>query len=166
MKALSGQAVVVPKTTTGVVESIRILRVSRDSAIRSRARAQREQITERTTTALIERCAGLRPDRENIEDPFHGTKYALRTLAKRVLDLTVEIRDVDVVLQDLVARTTPTLVSKLAIGTGHAAQLLITAGQNIDRLHSEAAFARLCGVAPVPVSPGITQRMRLTCMLV
>lgn len=164
-----------PKTTTGVVESIRILRASRDSAIRSRTRAQlqlrdllitapaelREQITERTTAAFIERCAGLRPDRDSIADPFHATKYALRALAKRVLDLTAEIRDVDVMLQELVARTAPTLVSKLAIGTGHAAQLLITAGQNIDRLHSEAAFARLCGVAPIPVSSGKTQRMRL-----
>lgn len=175
MKALSGQAAVVPKTTTGVVESIRILRVSRDSAIRSRTRAQlqlrdllitapaqlREQITERTTAALIERCASLRPVRDNISDPFHATKYALRTLAKRIMELTAEIRDVDMVLQELVAQTTPTLVSKLAIGTGHAAQLLITAGQNIDRLHSEAAFARLCGVAPIPVSSGKTQRMRL-----
>lgn len=53
------------------------------------------------------------------------------------------------------------MVSKLAISTGHAAQLLITAGQNIDRLRSETAFARLCGVSPIPVSSGKTQRMRL-----
>jgi transposase len=165
----------VPKSTTGVVEAIRILRASRDSAIRSRTRAQlqlrvllstapaqlREQITERTTAALIEGCAGLRPDRDDLADPFHATKHTLRTLAKRILDLTAEIRNVDVALAELVARTAPTLISKLAIGTGHAAQLLITAGQNIDRLHSEAAFARLCGVAPIPVSSGKTQRMRL-----
>lgn len=164
MNALSGQAAAVPKSTTGVVESIRILRVSRDSAIHSRTRAQlqlrdllitvparlREQIAERTTAAFIERCAGLRPDRNNIEDPYHATKHALRTLAKRVSELTAEIRDVDLILKDLVAETSPTLVSKLAIGTGHAAQLLITAGQNIDRLHSEAAYAQLCGVAPIP----------------
>jgi len=49
----------------------------------------------------------------------------------------------------------------MGIGTQHAAQLLITAGQNIGRLHSEAAFARLCGVAPIPVSSGHTHRMRL-----
>ena len=53
------------------------------------------------------------------------------------------------------------MISKVGIGTGHAAQLLITAGQNIDSLTSEAAFARLCGVAPIPGSSGKTKRMRL-----
>jgi transposase len=175
LKALSGQATVVPKLTTGTVESIRILRVARDSAVRSRTRAQlqlrdllitapaalREQTTQRTTAALIERCAGLRPDPQSIAEPFHATKYALRVLARRVLELTAEIRELDKLLNELVTATAPTLITRMAIGTGHAAQLLITAGQNIDRLHSEAAFARLCGVAPIPVSSGKTHRMRL-----
>nr|WP_272928769.1 IS110 family transposase [Leucobacter aridicollis] len=52
-------------------------------------------------------------------------------------------------------------MSRLRIGTIHAAQLLVTAGENVERLHTEAAFARLCGVAPVPVSSGKSHRMRL-----
>ena len=49
----------------------------------------------------------------------------------------------------------------LGVGIGHAAQLLVTAGQNIDRLHGEAAFAHLCGADPVPASSGKTVRHRL-----
>jgi transposase len=63
-------------------------------------------------------------------------------------------------LDTLVANVAPTLLSRLG-GKQHAAQLLITAGENIDRLTSEAAFARLCGVAPTPASSGNTHRMRL-----
>jgi hypothetical protein len=55
----------------------------------------------------------------------------------------------------------PTLLTRMGIGTQHAAQLLITAGENIDRLKNEAVFARLCGVAPIPVSSSYTHRMRL-----
>jgi transposase len=66
-------------------------------------------------------------------------------------------------LDPLVKETAPTLVSRLGIETGHGGQLLITAGQNIGQLHSEAAFARLCGVVPIRVSSGHTHRMRLHC---
>lgn len=55
----------------------------------------------------------------------------------------------------------PTLLSCLGVGTQQATQLLITAGQNLERLRSDGAFARLCGVAPGPVSSGQTKRMRL-----
>ncbi len=174
-KALSGQATAVPKTTTGVVESIRVLRLARESAVRSRTRTivqlrslmvtapaeLREQFTERSAAVLIARCAGLRPDLSRLDDPVQATKRALRVMARRIEMLDEEIAEADALLKQLVTRTAPTLTSKLAIGPGHAAQLLITAGQNIDRLHSEAAFARLCGVAPIPVSSGKTHRMRL-----
>lgn len=175
LKALSGQADAVPKKTTGIVESIRIIRLARDSAVRSRTRALlqlrdvlitspaelREQITERTTGALVRRCAGLRPDRDALADPFHAAKHVLRSLAGRIEVFDEEIAEADRQFAVLVRAAAPTLTSKLAIGPGHAAQLLITAGENIDRLRSEAAFARLCGVAPIPVSSGKTQRMRL-----
>lgn len=85
----------------------------------------------------------------------------LRSLAKRIHALDDEITALDAQLEKLVATTAPTLVSRLGIGTGHGAQLLITAGQNIDRLGSDAAFARLCGVAPIPVASGRTHRMTL-----
>lgn len=175
LKALSGQAAATPKTTTGAVEAIRFLRVARDSAVNSRTRALlqlrdllvtapaelREQITERTAGALVKRCAALRPDRDRLADPCHAAKQALRALARRIQAFDEEIGEADRQLSKLVTAAAPTLTSKLGIGPGHAAQLLITAGENIDRLRSEASFARLCGVAPVPVSSGKTNRMRL-----
>jgi len=174
-KAMSGQARVTPKLTTGIVESIRIIRVARDSAVRSRTRAivqmrdllvtapagLREQITETSITTLVIRCANLRPDPARLDEPTQAMKAALRCLARRVQAFDEEITATDRSLDVLVKQAAPTLISKLGIGTGHAAQLLITAGQNIDRIHSEAGFARLCGVAPIPVSSGKTQRMRL-----
>lgn len=175
-KALPGQAAAVPKKiTTGVVKSIRVLRVARDSAVRSRTRTivqllsllvtapaeLRERLTNRSATVLVARCVGLRADLSRLDDPLQATMRALRIMARRIQMLDEEITEADASLKQLVSSTAPTLTSKLAIGPGHAAQLLITAGQNIDRLHSEAAFARLCGVAPIPVSSGKTHRMRL-----
>ncbi|MFE1472137.1 transposase [Nocardiopsis dassonvillei] len=106
-------------------------------------------------------CARLRPDTARLDNPVQAARMALRSLARRVHDLDEEITAVQTQLDRLVARTAPTLVSRVGIGTGHAAQLLVTAGQNVDRLGSEAGLARLCGVAPVPVSSGKSHRMRL-----
>jgi transposase len=90
-----------------------------------------------------------------------AAKFTLRSLARRIEELDEQITCLEAELTSLVQSTAPTLLTRVGIGNGHAAQLLITAGQNIDRLHSEAAFARLCGVAPIPVSSGRTHRMRL-----
>ncbi|MGO3833106.1 MAG: transposase [Microbacteriaceae bacterium] len=69
--------------------------------------------------------------------------------------------ELDHSLTTLVHSNAPTLVSRVGTGTIHAAQLLVTAGENVERFRSEAAFARLCGIAPVPVSSGKSHRMRL-----
>jgi transposase len=61
----------------------------------------------------------------------------------------------------LVKRTAPTTLKLLGVGPIHAAQMLITAGQNIDRIHSETAFAHLCAADPIPASSGKTERHRL-----
>lgn len=92
---------------------------------------------------------------------MQAAKLALRSLARRVTALDDEITDLDAYLESLVTQAAPALTSRFGIGAVHAAQLLITAGQNVDRLNSEAAFARHCGAAPIPVSSGKTQRMRL-----
>lgn len=96
-----------------------------------------------------------------LHDPVQAVKLALRVLAVRAADLDAEIKELENALTTLVNATAPTLVSRVGIGTIHAAQLLVTAGENIARFRSEAAFARLCGVAPVPVSSGKSHRMRL-----
>lgn len=174
-KVLSGEATTRPEDTTGVVEAIRVLAVARSSAVNGRAKLMvqirdvlitapaplREQITAVSSRGKVTQCLRLRPDRTRIADPVQASKMALRSLARRVIDLEAEIGELDIQLAELVTATAPTLISRVGIGIQHAAQLLVTAGQNIDRLTSEAAFARLCGVAPIPVSSGKTHRMRL-----
>jgi transposase len=175
-KVLSGEAKALAKDTTGIIESIRLLKVARESAIKSRTVALL-QIRDVLITApseirehveavkglghRVNRAGALRPDLERLDEPFHAAKFALRQLSRRVKAFDEEIKDVDTHLARLVAECAPHLLSCLGIGTQHAAQLLITAGQNLDRLRNDGAFARLCGVAPIPISSGKTNRMRL-----
>lgn len=172
--ALARRAVGVPKARDGQVEAIRALRVARSSAVKARSQTTnqlkallitapaelREQLRGLTTAKLIDTCARLRPA-GNVADPEHATKTALRRLARRHQFLSEEIHDADTELTALVADAAPRLITLPGVGTEVAGQLLTTAGDNPDRLHSEAAFAHLCGVAPIPASSGRTRRHRL-----
>ena len=86
---------------------------------------------------------------------------ALRSLARRHQQLTDEINQLDKLITPLVRRINPTLIAIFGVGPDTAGQLLVTAGNNPDRLRSEAAFAMLCGAAPLPASSGRTDRHRL-----
>jgi Transposase IS116/IS110/IS902 family len=88
-------------------------------------------------------------------------KAALRRLARRYQQLHTEIGELDAELAVLVTATAPDLLELPGVGVETAGQLLTTAGDNPDRLRSEAAFAHLCGAAPIPVSSGRTNRHRL-----
>ena len=88
-------------------------------------------------------------------------KYTLRTLARRHQQLTAEVNELDQLLKQLVCHIKPVLLEQQGIGVEIAGQLLITAGENPERLRNEGAFAMLCGVAPIPASSGRTQRHRL-----
>jgi len=88
-------------------------------------------------------------------------RIALKSLARRFLDLSDEIADLDTMIQAIVDELAPELVARNSIGYVSAAQLLITAGDNPERLKSEASFAALCGVSPIPASSGKTMRHRL-----
>ena len=90
-----------------------------------------------------------------------ATKFALRSVARRYEALSVEIAELDAHLDRLVAQAAPELVSLPGIGTDNAATLLIVAGDNPERLGSEASFANLCGVAPIEASSGKVVRHRL-----
>lgn len=174
-KALDGRLSTQPKRTTGVVEAIRVLRVARESAVKARSVALvqfqdlvttapaelRESLASHGTRSNVTLASSWRPDVARLSDPTQATKMALRMIAKRIHALNNEIVVIDEQLSRLVEATAPTLISRVGIGTQHAAQLLVTAGENINRLTSEAAFARLCGVAPIPASSGQTHRMRL-----
>lgn len=64
-------------------------------------------------------------------------------------------------MHPLVERTAPALLAMYGVGYDFAAKLLVAAGDNPDRLRSEAAFAHLCGVAPLEASSGKTRRHRV-----
>jgi transposase len=106
-------------------------------------------------------CARLRPSARELRSPSQAAKFALRSLAQRIDSLDREIKTLDRELEQLVATAAPRTTQLLGISTGHAGQLLVTAGQNIDRLPREGSFAALCGASPIPVSSGKTTRQRL-----
>ena len=170
---LAGVAAATPKSGKGEVEMVRMLKSAKDSAVKARTQAVnqmkalvvtapaelRETLDGLTTSALVKRCRSFRPGRLN--NPTAAAKYALRSLACRYRQLSKEIQDLKAELERLTQATAPTLVKALGIGPDTAAALLVAAGSNPDRLHSEAAFASLCGVSPVPASSGKTNRHRL-----
>jgi transposase len=172
--ALNGTAAGTPKTRDGITEAIRALRVARNSAIKARTQTSnqmkallvsgpaglREQLRQLCNTDLIQTCSQLRPAAD-LSQPLAATKSALRTLARRHQYLTAEIKQADSNLKVLVTAAAPQLLTLIGVGVEIAGQLLVTAGDNPDRLHSEAAFAHLAGVAPVPASSGRIHRHRL-----
>jgi transposase len=172
---LAGVATAAPKRRDGIVEAIRVLRTARSGAVKARTAAinqlkallvtapasLREALDGRSTPALVGACARLRPDQTVLADPAQATKAALQAAAQRIQLLEAEIDLADQRLAALVGRAGPRLLQLLAIGNDHAGQLLITAGQHPERLRGEAAFAHLCGVAPIPASSGKVRRHRL-----
>lgn len=89
-------------------------------------------------------------------------RITLKSLGRRYLELHDEIADLDIMIVAIVDELAPNLVARNSIGYESAAQLLLTAGDNVQRLRSEASFAALCGVSPVPASSGKTTRHRLS----
>jgi transposase len=169
-----GRARAVPKDRTGVIESIRVLHTARASAVKARTASLLQladlaviappEVRERVGqggTRIQRDAMSLRPDRARLEQPAQAVKLAMRSLATRVRDLDAEIRDLDTALTTLVTQAAPRLLARPQVGIHAAAQLLITAGQNPDRIRTDAQFARLTGVAPIPASSGRTNRMRL-----
>jgi transposase len=172
--ALSGRAQGAGKTRDGNVEAIRALVVAKRSA-RSTRIASMNQIRHLGFTApdeLRERLRGVSRDRLGTVaaslrpradgDPvLAATKTAIRILGRRVLALDAELADLDAQLTPLVTATAPRLLEVHGVGINTAATLLVTAGDNPDRLRSEAAWAHLCGVAPIAASSGKVTRWRL-----
>jgi len=170
---LSGRAAGTPKTRDAQVEMIRVLRVARPGAMKARIQAGaqldslivaapeaiRSPLRKLGTKQRVRACAAFRPG--PVDDPAAATKTALRALARRWQALQAEIDELDAHLKALVTALAPQLVALPGVGVDTAGQLLVTAGDNPHRLRSEAAFARLCGAAPIPVSSDRTDRHRL-----
>jgi transposase len=182
---LASTATAVPKSKSGSVEVIRMLRIARSTAVKSRTQAfnalhavavvapqpLRDELVKLSGRALVNRCVRLRPDTtpllELIAEPERllvaGAKTALRDLADRCKTLDTEIKALSKQITALVTATAPALVELMGVGAEIAGQLLMTAGDNPERLRSEGAFAKLCGVAPQPASSGKTSgRHRLS----
>jgi transposase len=152
---------------------IRVLRVARRGALKARVAAAeqlygvlysapeelRQPLLGLKTKTLVRTCAAMRPG--PLTSPAAATKASLRTLARRWQQLQAELDQLDGQLQELVAAVAPALVALPGVGVDTAGQLLVTAGDNPQRLRGEASFAHLCGVAPIPASSGRTHRYRL-----
>jgi transposase len=162
------------KTRDGNVEAIRALVVAKRSARSTRittvnqirslgftAPEEIRQTLQRFSRRLIaKQAAAIRP-RAGSDPVTFATKTAIRALGRRVLALDAERKDLDTLLTALVAATAPQLLAVHGIGIDTAATLLVAAGDNPDRLRSEAAWAHLCGVAPIEASSGKVTRFRL-----
>lgn len=170
---LSGCATAAAKSGDGEVEMLRLFKLGKASAIKSRTQAVnqlknvlvcsdpqlRDELAGLTTKALIRHCAHLPV--QTATDVDTATRYTLRLLARRIQQLSAEINELNDRIAATIQRHSPKLLQRTGIGPDCAAELLIAAGDNPERLHSEAAFAALCGTSPVEASSGKTSRRRL-----
>lgn len=171
---LSGEASCTPKARTGAAEGIRALRVARRGAVKASTQAA-NQLRDLIVTApdslrarlqalsraeRVGLAARFRPG--TVGDPVEDTKAAMRAVARRHQWLAEEIAELDGRLTRLVKAAAPDgLLEKQGVAIQVASALLVTAGDNPDRLRSEASFAALCGTSPVDASTGKHPRRRL-----
>lgn len=165
---LAGFATAVPKTADGDVEMIRQLKIAHDSAVTDRTAAiitikamivhasdeLRHETATKSPLMLARHLAALRP--RALETPEDALRHSLRSLARRWLGLDTEAKEMSAMIADLVVRTAPQLLDQFGIGVDTAAEILIVAGDNPERIHSEAALAKLAGISPVPTGSGLT----------
>jgi transposase len=173
--ALSGEAAVTPKSRNGPVEQMRVLLVARRSARQQRIQTLnqlrhvvftapepiRARFKDRYKTGLVSEAAKMRP-RKGSDPISFTTNTVIRDLARRIKALNIEMRQIDRTLAVLIKDVSPSLLALYGLGPDTAATLLVTAGDNPERVHTERAWARLCGVAPLPTGSGKTSgRFRL-----
>lgn len=174
-RLLDGSEVTAPKNRDGAIESVRTMRVARNNAVKAMSVALnalraligtspeelRGQLRKMPRARLIATCTAFDPDLNRLTDPIEATKLALRSLAERINDSRAHADRLKQQLGKVLEQVAPNTMDVFALGPDTAAALVIAIGDNPDRLTSEAAFARLCGVAPIPASSGKTTRHRL-----
>lgn len=176
---LSGRASARAKTGDGPVQIARLYKLAKGSAVKARTQAinqvkavlitahpdLREELTQLNTPDLLRTCARFADDSKDDEGEeetvLQATRATLCLLAHRIVQLTEQIKDVERRLALLAERHIPQLLAVVGIGPDTAVTLLITMGDNPERLGSEASFAALCGVSPVERSSGARQYRRL-----
>jgi transposase len=173
--AFTGRRAVTPKSRDGMIESLRVLKACRKTAVAARRVALqmiqntivsapdelRETLRKMTRMQLVRTLAAWRPDLSDYRNLVSAYRITLKSLGRRYLELHDEIADLDTMIIGIIDELAPALVARNSIGHGCAGQLLLTAGDNSERLRSEASFAALCGVSPVPASSGKIIRHRL-----
>jgi transposase len=171
---LAGTATATPKLADGAVEAIRLVKIARDTAVKARSQAMitlkatlvtasdglRAELEALTDFALVSACAAFETEKL-LADPADAMRHVLGSLARRWLELHEEIKVHARHLKALTRATAPKLVEAFGIGPDIAAEFLVTAGDNTERVRSESAFAKLCGACPIPASSGKTKRHRL-----
>jgi transposase len=155
-------------------EALRLLLVARRSAVDVRREALgqlrgvivtapdqlRHELQGLPVGRLLERCSGMRRSRSASTDEL-ATRLVLRSLARRINAATTEAAELEHELLAHVRALAPRLLDEPGVGPIVAAQLIVT-WSHPGRVRSEAAFARLAGVAPIPASSGKTTRHRLS----
>jgi transposase len=171
--AQAGRAAGAPEGRDGAVEAIRALMVAKRSARHERTQAinqarslivtgpeeLRARFARHTPARLVAELAALRPRPGDV--PGYATRVALREPGRRARFLDAQIGHLDGLIVPLVTGRAPGLLTLYGVGPDTAALLLITAGDHPGRLRSEAAWAHLCGTAPIPASSGKVTRHRL-----
>ncbi len=171
---LAGTATAIPKLADGVVESIRLVKIARDTAVKAHSQAMitlksvivtspdelRAELKSLTDFKLMTTCASYE-SAGHLSDPSAAIRHVLSSLALRWLELHEEIKIHTRHLKNLTETAAPELVAEFGIGFDIAAELLVAAGDNSNRVRSEAAFAKLCGACPIPASSGKSKRHRL-----
>nr|WP_244125313.1 IS110 family transposase [Burkholderia gladioli] len=169
---LSGRATAVPKEQSGAAEAMRAVSVARRSAVKAKTQANqlrallvsapqeiRERLLKTKTAECVASCARLRSLGDT---PMLQTlTTTLRLLAKRWLALAEELNTLDAMLDRLTSQHASRLRDRFGVGPQTAAVLVAVAGDNPERLKSEAALAALCGTSPLQASSGKTVRHRL-----
>lgn len=159
------------KINNAAVESLRMLKIQYDSAVKQRTAAinqmhqlrvtapdqLRAQLEALTKKAVVTTCARFQVDTTRLAEPTQAAKKVLRGLAKRVLALTEEITDLDTDITKLTRTIAPATSTAQGVGPQGLARLLITIGENPERFTSEAGFAALCGASPIDCSSGRNQ---------
>ena len=170
---LAGEATVTPKTGTGPVEALRQLRVARAGAMKARTAAAnqlhslidtapervRAQLRDLTFKKKIAVASAWRPT--ITATPEGASRYALASVARRWRALALEIAELDRRIKTILDDVAAPLNAVHGVGYDTAGQLLVTAGDNPERLRHERSYAALCGSSPVQVSSGKTDRHRL-----
>ena len=170
---IAGKAKAIPKSGDGPIEALRQLRVARNGAMKGRTaaanqlhslcdtapdrvRSQLRGLSLRKKIAVAERW---RPG--DVLGVDHASKRALVSVARRWRQLDDEVNRLDAHIKTILDAVAPALLAVHGVGYETAGQLLVTAGDNPERLQRERSFAALCGASPVKASSGKTKRHRL-----